>query len=115
MEIMLEAARFLFKKEPTRKVILDGRTFSRRYQVDRVFKFAAELAQPWAILECVCADESARQRLDLAPDPSHPARNRTMALYLDVKSRFEPILHPKTVISTDEPLEQCIPLAMAAL
>jgi predicted kinase len=115
MEIMLEAARFLLQKEPARKVFLDGRTFSRRYQVDRVVKFAAELTQPWAILECVCSDESARHRLDVAPDPSHPARNRTMALYLDVKSRFEPIIQPKTVISTDEPLEQCVPLAMAAL
>src|SRR6202453_2273500 len=63
-EIMLEAARFILKKAPTRKVFLDGRTFSRRYQIDRVLEFASELAQPWAIIECVCSDESARRRLD---------------------------------------------------
>ena len=115
MEVMLEAARFLLKKEPARKIVLDGRTFSRRYQIDRVLAFAAELTQPWAILECVCSDESARHRLEVAPDPSHPAVNRTFALYREVKSRFEPIPDPKTVISTDEGLEQCVRRAMAGL
>ena len=47
MEMMLEAASFLLQKTPTRKTFLDGRTFSRRYQIDRVLKFARELAQPW--------------------------------------------------------------------
>ena len=42
------------------------------------------------------------------PIPSHPAHNRTFALYLEVKARFEPITYPKTTINTDQPLEQCI-------
>jgi predicted kinase len=49
MEIMLQAARFLLQKDPNRKVFLDGRTFSRRYQIDRVLKFADELSQPWSV------------------------------------------------------------------
>ena len=113
MEVMLETARFLLQKTPTRKVILDGRTFSRRYQIDRVLEFARELAQPWTIIECACSDESARRRLDLEPDPSHPAHNRTFALYLEVKARFEPITHPKTTINTDLPMERCIEQALA--
>ena len=113
MEIMLQAARFLLQKNPQRKVFLDGRTFSRRYKIDRVLSFAAELSQRWTILECTCSEESARRRLE--HDPSHPARNRNLDLYLDVKSRFEPITYQKTVIDTDQPLEQCIQQAIAAL
>ena len=115
MEVMLEAARFLLKKNPDRKVFLDGRTFSRRYQIDRVLSVAGDLTQPWTIIECVCSEESARRRLDLEADLSHPAANRTFALYLEVKSRFEPIPYAKTTISTDQPLEQCLQQALAAL
>ena len=113
MEIMLEAAGFLLQNAPARKIFLDGRTFSRRYQIDRVLKFASELAQPWTIIECTCSEESARRRLDLEPDPAHPAHNRTFALYLEVKARFEPISYAKTTISTDQSLEQCIEQALA--
>jgi adenylylsulfate kinase len=115
MEIILEAARFLVKKDPARKIFLDGRTFSRRYQIDRALKFASELAQPWTIIECTCSDETARWRLDLEPDPAHPAHNRTFALYLEMKARFEPITYPKTTINTDQPLEQYVEQALAAI
>ncbi len=113
MDVMLQAARFLLQKNPQRKVFLDGRTFSRRYQIDRVLAFAADLSQPWTILECTCSVESVRRRIDL--DPSHPARNRTFSLYEDVKARFERITYQKTVIDTDQPLEQSVRQAIAAL
>src|SRR5258706_12466630 len=71
MEVMLQAARFLLQKNPQRKVLFDGRTFSRRYQIDKVLAFAAQLSQPWTVLECTCSEESVRRRLEL--DPSHPA------------------------------------------
>ena len=113
MEVMLRAAHFLLQKNPERKIFLDGRTFSRRYQIGRVLKFADELAQPWTILECTCSEESVSRRLDL--DSSHPARNRTFSLYLEVKARFEPIAFEKTLIDTDQPLEHSVRRAMAAL
>jgi predicted kinase len=115
MEVMLEAARFLVENTSTRKIFLDGRTFSHRYQVDRVLEFARELAQPWAVIECTCSDESARRRLDLEPDASHPAHNRTFALYLEMKARFEPITYSKTTIDSDQPLELCLQKSLAAV
>jgi len=115
MDIMLQAALYLFQRNPERKIFLDGRTFSRPYQIERVLNFAQGFHQRAVILECTCSEVSAHRRLDLHPDPAHPAENRTFALYQEVKARFEPIDHPKTVISTDEPFEDCVLQAMALL
>jgi adenylylsulfate kinase len=104
-ELMLQVMEFILKKDPGRVVILDGRTFSRRYQIDRVLEVAAKIQQPWRILECVCSDETARRRL---ADQDHPAKNRDYELYLRVKARFELITLPKIVLDTDQPLEDCL-------
>ncbi len=116
MQIMLEAAGWMLRKDPARVVILDGRTFSRRYQIDRVLEVAAELHQSWVILECVCSQESARARIELqARAGEHVAGNRSFDLYLGVKARFEPIPHPRTLIDTDRPLDDCLNQALNAL
>ena len=109
MAVMLKVAGYLFRKDPSRIVFLDGRTFSRHYQIKRAFGYAEALAQPWRIIECVCSEESARKRL--ASDDAHPAGNRNFNLYLEVKSRFEEITFPKLVIDTDQPLPSCIEAA----
>ncbi len=114
MKLMLETAAYILQKDPQRRVFLDGRPFSRRYQIDQVVAVAVELKQPWHILECVCSDETARERLE-EQIGTHPAGNRDYQLYLRVKARFEEIGLPKTVIDTDQPLETCVVLARAAL
>jgi predicted kinase len=113
MRVMLKVAGYLFRKDPARKVFLDGRTFSRSYQLNRATGYASALGQPWRIIECICSDETARKRLE--GDVSHPAKNRNFNLYLAVKARFEEIMLPKTVINTDQTLEACIQQANAAL
>ena len=111
--IMLDLAGRLLERAPERAIFFDGRPFSRRYQIDNVLHGAAELHQPWRILECVCSDKTAKGRLAGASD--HPARNRTAALYDEVSARFEAILELQTVIDTEIPFEECIRAAMAAL
>jgi adenylylsulfate kinase len=113
---MLETAGYLLQADSNRILFLDGRTFSRRYQIDNVVNTAASLRQSWRILECVCPEEIVRQRLeDQSAIGTHPAGNRDFQLYLEVKSRFEFITSPKTVIDTGGPLEACIEQALAAL
>jgi adenylylsulfate kinase len=116
LRLMLETAGFLFSRNPSRTIFLDGRPFSRRYQIDNVLAAADALQQPCRILECDCSEETARRRLeaDVAAG-SHPASNRGYQLYLEVKSRFEVINPPKTVIDTDQTLEDCTARAIAAL
>jgi predicted kinase len=116
LRAMLETAGYLFEKDRARMVFLDGRPFSRRYQIDNTVNAAASLHQGWRILECVCPEEIARERLqEQSALGAHPASNRDFQLYLEVKSRFETITLPKTVIDTSTPLESCVEQALAAL
>ena len=116
LRLMMETAGYLFSRNPSRVIFLDGRPFSRRCQIKNVLAAADSLHQPWRILECVCSEETARQRLEAAAKAgNHPAGNRNYHLYLEVKSRFETILQPKIVIDTDQPLAECINRALAAL
>lgn len=116
MQVMLEAAAWILRKDPARVVILDGRTFSRTYQIDRVLEAAATLRQPWHILECVCAEETACSRIQSQSQAGeHLAANRSFELYLDVKAHFQLIVHTKTIIDTDSPLAECVNQALNAL
>jgi predicted kinase len=116
LQIMLETSGYLLARDPERRIFLDGRPFSRRYQIENVLAAAASLHQRWRILECVCPEETARNRLEAdVAGQSHPADNRDYQLYQEVKSRFEAIVHPKTVIDTDQPLEVCVARALAAI
>jgi predicted kinase len=116
LQVMLETASQLLQRDPGRIVFLDGRPFSRRYQIDNVVNAAAALHQSWRILECVCPEEVARRRIEQQSAASeHPAANRDFQLYLEVKSRFEAITLPKTVIDTGQPLQACVEQALAAL
>jgi predicted kinase len=116
LHLMLETAAYLLQREPKRTIFLDGRPFSRRYQIENVLSAAASMNQPWRILQCVCSDETARRRLAADAEAStHPAGNRGYELYLEVKSRFEFITHSKTVIDTDQDLETCVRQALAVL
>jgi predicted kinase len=115
LQLMLETAGFLLSRQPARFIFLDGRPFSRRYQIENVIAAAASLHQPWLILECVCLEETAKRRLEADAASSHPAHNRDYQLYLAVKSRFEAITFPKTRIDTDLALEVCVREALLTL
>ncbi len=116
MQIMLQVAGYLLRPDPGRKIFLDGRPFSRRYQIENALRAADSLHQEWRIIECVCSEEAARQRLLMqAATTEHPAGNRDFELYLEVKARFEAITLAKTVIDTGHPLEVCVERGLAAL
>jgi len=116
LQVMLGTAEYLLARNPARLIFLDGRPFSRRYQIENVLAAASSLHQGWRILECVCGDETARRRLGVdAASNAHIAGNRNIGLYLEVKSRFEAITLPKTVIDTDQTVESCLQQALAAL
>jgi predicted kinase len=116
LQVLLATAGELLQRDRNRILFLDGRTFSRRYQLDNVVNAAASLHQTWRILECVCSEDVARARIEQASaSGTHPAGNRNFQLYLEVHSRFEAITLPKTVIDTEKPLQEGIQRALAVL
>jgi len=116
LQVMLETAMYLVRQNPQRFLFLDGRTFSRRYQIENVINAAASLHQPWRILECVCSEQTAKRRIEeQAGTGEHPAGNRDWRLYLRVKERFEAITLPKVVIDTGQAQGKSLERALDAL
>jgi len=116
LRLMVEAAGYLLSQNPARYIFLDGRPFSRRYQIENVLNAAEAMRQPCRILECVCQEETARRRLEAdVATGAHAAGNRNFQLYLDVRARFETITFDKTVIDTEQSLATCVEQGLAAL
>jgi adenylylsulfate kinase len=115
-EIMLETAAYLLARDAELHVLLDGRTFSRRYQRERAMEFCRQVGAGWATLECVCAERSALARLaEAMAQNTHPAANRTPELYRQIREAWEPIDGPKLVIDTDASLDSCVDRALSYL
>jgi len=115
-EIMLQSGGYLLSKDSELYVLLDGRTFSRRYQRERVIEFCRQGGTTWATLECVCAEGTALRRLaEAMAQNTHPAANRTPELYHQIRKAWELIDLPKILIDTDENLHSCVDRALRYL
>jgi adenylylsulfate kinase len=116
VDIMLQVARYLLRKDARRHIIIDGRTFSRSYQVETVRSYTKTLDLECAWIECVCSEAAARQRLsrDLSRG-AHPATNRNYEMYLTVKARAEPLAGPRLVIDTERDLDSSVAECLAYL
>ncbi|MCD6286559.1 MAG: AAA family ATPase [Anaerolineae bacterium] len=116
VNMMLQVAGYLLHDAPNRTVILDGRTFSRRDQVETVVRAAADVAVPLVFIECRCSEATAIERL--AQDracQTHPARNRGPDLYRRVKAQADPLTISHFVVDTEEPLTDNVQSCMSYL
>jgi predicted kinase len=95
-------------------VIIDGRTFSKAYQVRDLFEASARMRVDPRIIECVVSDDVVKSRLELDLDTgTHPAKNRTFEMYLQVKRAAEPLTFPRLTLDTSVmPLDECLRRAM---
>lgn len=92
-------AQYLLKEKLEQFVILDGRTYSRHYQLDAVKAAAQQVGAKLKLIECVCSVETARSRLSQAGQ-AHLAKDRTFAMYQESRANAEVIPDPKLVIDT---------------
>src|ERR1035438_7321629 len=72
-DLMLRTAEYLLTRYPRLIVFLDGRTFSRAYQIQRAIDAAEKLGTPWRIIECVCDKKSSSGSFEHGKN--HPAKN----------------------------------------
>jgi predicted kinase len=102
MRAIVEAAGYLAGRVGF--VFVDGRTFSRREQIDEVVSAAERAGARWRILHVVCADAVAEARLSPSGG-DNPARNRNVVLYREIKARFEVIGLPHLLVDTTAGIE----------
>ncbi len=97
------AAAYILKTNPSRTVILDGRTFSKPGQLDAPIALAESLGQPLRVIECICSDTVARERLQADhASGTHLAGNRTPELFARVKAEAQPLGVPRLTLDTGE-------------
>jgi adenylylsulfate kinase len=109
LDMLLQVAAYLFRKASHRTIILDGRTFTKRYQVEIVEKTAADSGVNIVWIECVCDPEAAKKRLrNDRIKGIHPANNRGPYLYDKVKASAEPLFVPHITVDTMLPLQKCL-------
>lgn len=112
VSVILQVAGYLWRRDPARRVILDGRPFILRYQRADVAASAARHGAPVRMILCTCSDETARSRL---AHGDHPARNRDFALYQALKAAFEPIEEPHLLVDTDTDFARCLDRCLSYL
>jgi len=100
IEIILQVAGYILERDARSIIIIDGRTFSKRTQIQRIEAAAEDFRTGLKIIECVCTDETAQKRIE-RDRGTHLARNRNLDLYLRLKAGSDPIELPKLILATD--------------
>jgi predicted kinase len=114
MRVVFMISEYLLRAKPEQNIIIDGRTFSRSYQVQQLLSRAESLKIKPVIIECVCDDAVVKQRLDADQRTgAHLAGNRTYNLYLELKEKAEPIAVDHLVIDTgkgslEKTVDRCV-------
>ncbi len=107
VDVSYKVAIYLLTRPSPPTVILDGRTYSKTYQVEALKRAAAAASCPLFIIECVCSESMARERLE-QDKGVHPAQDRDFNLYLKSRAAAQAILEPKLTVRTDQDdLERC--------
>jgi predicted kinase len=115
VDVLYDVAEFHLRQRPETPIILDGRTYSRTYQVNALKQAARRMDVPLRIIECVCSPETARLRLQQDAGV-HVAQDRDYALYQRSRSSAEPIEEPRQVVATDCcTLDECVNQALSYL
>jgi len=115
MACIHRAVEFHAERAHVPAVVLDGRTYARAGQVEELCRLAARLAVPLAWIECTASEACVRARLEAdAARGTHPAANRSVALWERLRAEAVPLACERLVLATDAaPLEVLVERALA--
>lgn len=112
VSIMYDIAHYHLEHRGDTPVVLDGRTYSRGYQVEAVKHAADRAATTLCFIECVCSPATAKERLE-RDRGVHLAADRDYKLYQKSYAASEPIVEPRLTLNTDTYSEsQCVEIAL---
>jgi predicted kinase len=115
VNVMYNVARYHLSKRPATPVILDGRSYSRHYQVEAVKDTAMRANVALFFIECTCAPGTARLRLE-SDQGLHLAKNRDYEMYERSRTAADVIDEPKITLDTDNNSEsECLQMALSYL
>jgi predicted kinase len=83
-----------------RDVVIDGMALSSAARIQEFVEAARSRGTPVRIVECVCAEKTALERIG-RDRGSHLAADRGEGLYFEVKARFQAVPHPSLIVDTD--------------
>jgi predicted kinase len=115
-QVTYRVAEYILQRGPQRVLILDGRPYSKRTQVDEVIALATRVDHPLRVIYCWAPDEVVRQRLarDLR-ETGNVAADRSMQKYLRIKRCFEPLTVPHLTVDTSQPMAKMLKHVLAYL
>lgn len=102
VRVLYELADWHLRTRGRGRVLLDGRTHSKRAQVEALEREAARRGWRTHWIECRCGRETARARLERDRAlGAHAAANRDFALYERIERAADALELPRLVLETD--------------
>jgi predicted kinase len=99
MEVIYQLARYHLTHHPERIIIIDGRTFSRKHQLDALIEALRSIPHQLYVVHCRCSLEIVEARI-IRDQDRHLARDRNPALLNRVAASFEEITMPHLAVDT---------------
>lgn len=114
--VLYRAVEHVAERKSATHVVLDGRTYSRRYQVDELHALARRIGARVVLVECVASREAVRERLENdRHQASHPARDRTFERYLELERARESLEATLTIDTSRATIGECLASVLALL
>jgi len=115
-QVTYQVAEYILCRNPNRTLILDGRPFSKRMQVEDVVRLAERVGHRLCVIYCWAPDAVVYRRLE--EDMRHTgnvAAGRNMEKYLRIKESFEPLVIEHLSVNTDQATEEIVRTVLAYL